>query len=110
MINVLTDGLYEIIEQSKEKIELQLSDALHPVFKAHFENNPLLPGFLQLDLIAEVLNKEIETIVNTKFMKPILPEMHLTFVLSDTKRGQRILILDRQSNTVSDMRVHWKDR
>ena len=110
MVNVLIDGLYEIIEQDDESVELQLSDASHPVFKAHFENNPLLPGFLQLDLIAEILNKEIETIVNTKFMKPILPDMRIVFVMTETKRGQRIKILDQESNIVSDMRVSWKDR
>jgi len=110
MTNVLTEGLYKIITQSDDTVELQLSDASHPVFKAHFKNNPLLPGFLQLDLIAEVLDKEIERIVNTKFMKPILPDMRIVFVMSETKRGQRIKILDQESNIVSDIRVSWKDR
>ncbi|RLA70129.1 MAG: 3-hydroxyacyl-ACP dehydratase [Epsilonproteobacteria bacterium] len=110
MANALSYELYHIISQSDEKVEIELSDASHPVFKAHFENNPLLPGFLQLDIIAEILNKEIEKIVNTKFMKPILPEMRITFKLSETKRGERIQIFDQQLNTVSDIRVHWKDR
>ena len=110
MANILSDGLYTIISQSDDSVELQLSDASHRVFKAHFKNNPLLPGFLLLDLIAEILNKEIETIVYTKFMKPVLPEMRITFIMSETKRGQRIQILDQESNMVSDMWVAWKDR
>ena len=110
MTNILTDGLYEIISLDKEAVELQLSDASHPVFKAHFENNPLLPGFLQLDIIAEILDKEVEAIINTKFMKPILPGMRIKYLLSKTKRGQRVQIFDRESNTVSDMRISWQDR
>ncbi|OQX57063.1 MAG: hypothetical protein B5M52_08135 [Helicobacteraceae bacterium 4484_230] len=110
MTNILTDGLYEIISLDKEAVELQLSDASHPVFKAHFENNPLLPGFLQLDIIAEILDKEVEAIINTKFMKPILPGMCIKYLLSKTKRGQRVQIFDRESNTVSDMRISWQDR
>jgi len=110
MVNVLTDGLYKVIDRSDDIVKLQLSDASHPVFKAHFENNPLLPGFLQLDIIAEILDKEIEKIINTKFMKPIFPDMCITFMVSETKRGQRIQISDLESNTVSDIRVSWRDR
>lgn len=110
MANILTDGLYEIISQDDGVVELQLSDASHPVFKAHFENNPLLPGFLQLDIIAEILNKEVEAIINTKFMKPILPGMGIKYLLSETKRGQRIQIFDQESNVASDMRIIWQDR
>ncbi len=108
MVNILLDGLYRIVNQSDTQIDIELSDASHPVFKAHFENSPLLPGFLQLDIIAEILNKEIDTISNAKFMKPILPKMQISYVISETKRGERIKIIDFESSTFSDFRVTWK--
>jgi 3-hydroxyacyl-[acyl-carrier-protein] dehydratase len=53
--------------------EVTLADEKHPVFKAHFEGNPLLPAFLQIDIISEILNKKLLTIDKSKFKQPILP-------------------------------------
>jgi len=58
-----------------------LTDENHPVFKAHFPNNPILPGFVLLDLSAMVLNVEILSIKKAKFLFPIGPNSILDFYI-----------------------------
>jgi len=49
----------------------------HPVFRAHFEGNPILPGFLQIALIKKVFNLESTSIRKSKFLAPVLPDSEL---------------------------------
>jgi len=65
--------LYRVLSQNKESISLELSDKSHPIFKAHFPKSPLLPGFVMIDMIAEVLGDDIVSIKYSKFIKSIFP-------------------------------------
>jgi len=65
----------------------------HPIFAGHFPGNPILPGVVQVEMMAQAssfifaLTQDIATksnldvalvgITNAKFRKPILPEMDL---------------------------------
>jgi 3-hydroxyacyl-[acyl-carrier-protein] dehydratase len=103
--NSLTEGLYRVISRSDEKVCIELADASHPVFKAHFEGNPILPGFLQLDIIAEILGKEIAEIGSAKFTKMVLPKMRIIYEIGEAKKGYRIVIRNDAGDMFSDFRV-----
>ena len=72
-MRLLSKNLYTYKELSTDSWEVTMSDETHPVFKAHFEGNPLLPAFLQIDIMGEILNKKLLSIDRSKFKLPILP-------------------------------------
>jgi len=103
----LSNGLYRIISQSNESVEIKLTDASHPIFKAHFEGMPLLPGFLQIDMIAEILGKEIDAITSAKFVQKILPEERLTYTIAPTKSGVRVKLSNEFEELCGDFKLKW---
>ena len=70
---ILTQQLYTHIIKEKHEIQVTLADSSHPIFKAHFEGNPLLPAFLQVDIAAEILGITVVGIPRSKFLEPLLP-------------------------------------
>lgn len=72
-MHLLTKNLYTHKRLSENSWEVVMANETHPVFKAHFKGNPLLPAFLQIDIMGEILNKELITIERSKFKVPILP-------------------------------------
>lgn len=72
-MRLLSKNLYTYKELSTDSWEVTMADETHPVFKAHFEGNPLLPAFLQIDIMGELLNKKLLSIDKSKFKLPILP-------------------------------------
>lgn len=69
----LVDNLYKILSKDTFNCSIKLSAKNHPVFKAHFPGNEILPGFLQIDIIAQIFNHKITTINKAKFISLILP-------------------------------------
>lgn len=65
----------------------------HPIFKGHFPNYPILPGVIQVEMMAQAssfglfvihedpfavkLDVALLSIAEAKFRKPVLPEMDL---------------------------------
>jgi 3-hydroxyacyl-[acyl-carrier-protein] dehydratase len=78
---ILISHLYSINANDNEVIEITLADHLHPIFKAHFEGNPLLPAFLQIDILAQILSIDITEIHRSKFMEPIRPLDKIRYAL-----------------------------
>jgi len=107
MENALMQGFYRVVSQQQQRVVVELCDASHPLFRAHFENNPLLPGFMQLDIIAEIEHKKVDAIQSAKFMKMILPGMRIVYELEVTKKGWRIRVSDEEGSLLSDFRVQW---
>lgn len=103
----LSNGLYTVLNQSEETVEIKLSDASHPVFKAHFEGMPLLPGFLQIDIIAEILGKEIDAITSAKFVQKILPAERLIYTIAPTKSGVRVKLTNSSEELCGDFKLKW---
>lgn len=66
-MTLLSKDLYSAKVLDEQRWEVALSGANHPVFKAHFKGNPLLPAFLQIDIFAELLEKKI---VEIQIVKP----------------------------------------
>lgn len=74
---ILTQQLYTHIIKKEREVQVTLASETHPIFKAHFEGNPLLPAFLQVDIAAEILGITVVGISRSKFMKPLLPNDEL---------------------------------
>jgi len=106
----LTQELYRVVSKSENEVVIALSDASHKIFKAHFENMPLLPGFLQVDMIAEVLNKDIMAISSAKFVQKILPAEQLTYRVSPTKSGVRVKLTNSIDELCGDFKLKWVDK
>ncbi len=79
------DGLYKIISKEENKVIVQLSNKEHPIFKAHFPQKPILPGFVHFEIITDAFDIEITTIKKTKFTKMINPKEILTYERNENK-------------------------
>ena len=92
---IILKDLYRVQCHNESMFAIQLSDDMHPVFKAHFPNHPILPGFVLLDISAEVLHVEIASITKAKFLQTILPQSLLYFYCKIN--GKRIQIIVKQN-------------
>lgn len=72
-MNILSSQLYTLIKKEETQALIILGDESHPIFHAHFEGNPILPAFLQVDIVAEIFNLNVIGITRSKFMKPLKP-------------------------------------
>lgn len=72
-MKLLNKNLYSAKKLDENRWEVILSDEDHPIFKAHFEGNPLLPAFIQIDIFTALIEKKITKIERCKFKQPILP-------------------------------------
>jgi len=82
------EGLYKIVSQEKDRIRICLSDHTHPIFQAHFPGNPLLPGFIHFEIIADIFDLEITEIKKAKFISPVLPLQEVVY----TKNGNKFKV------------------
>jgi 3-hydroxyacyl-[acyl-carrier-protein] dehydratase len=106
----LSAGLYYIIKKSDDAVEIELTDASHPVFKAHFEGMPLLPGFLQMDIIAEILGQEIDEVTSAKFVNKILPNEKLVYLIAPTNSGVRVKLSNGSNALCGDFKLKWHQK
>ncbi|MDD2829466.1 MAG: hypothetical protein PHW18_07835 [Sulfuricurvum sp.] len=90
MIESFTDKLYTVESAEERSVSVRLGEASHPIFKAHFEGNPLLPAFLQVDIAAEILGFSVKGISRSKFMEPLLPNDEV--VLEHEERAGKIRV------------------
>lgn len=82
------DDLYSINKLSETEIEVFLGDAEHPIFKAHFPNNPILPAFIHLEIITDIFNVHLIAIKKAKFNAFIVPLQKLLYI----KNANKIMI------------------
>ncbi|AFL69513.1 3-hydroxyacyl-ACP dehydratase [Sulfurospirillum barnesii] len=90
--NTILTNLYTPITLEPHQLSVTLSDAHHPIFQAHFPNNPLLPGFVLLDMSAQLLHVKIKRIQKAKFLKPILPKTTLFFDVTCNEKKVKITV------------------
>jgi len=91
----LTD-FYTITLKNEAYFYVRLSDASHPIFQAHFPTNPIVPGFVLLDMSAEILGIEIMKITKTKFLKNIVPQSLLRFDVMTNNNVLKILVTENE--------------
>jgi len=89
-INQFTCHLYTIASRDISSVVIILANENHPIFKAHFEGNPLLPAFLHVDIAAEIFGFEIMGIVKSKFMIPLLPDDEVVVSVEPYKTGLKV--------------------
>lgn len=73
------DDFYEVLEQLENTVKIRLCGNEHPIFKAHFPTQPILPGFVHFDLIEKLFSLDIQTIKKAKFIEMILPNEELRY-------------------------------
>ena len=98
----MIENLYHIMEQNDESIKIKLAQSSHPIFKAHFPGNPILPGFTQIEIIAQIMNDHIISIKYSKFLSHILPGDTITYSVKKEDKKRRIKIL-KDSKKVSEI-------
>ena len=82
---MLNKNLYILEYKDENKAVIRLSDENHPVFKAHFPTKPILPGFMNFEIVSEIFEIEITAIKKAKFLKVALPNQVLTYEKNDNK-------------------------
>ena len=74
-------------------------EAYLPYLEGHFPESPVVPAVAILDATLHVLKKtykgfEIEEILNSKFMQPILPEMRIRILAHEDEVSQLLWNID----------------
>jgi 3-hydroxyacyl-[acyl-carrier-protein] dehydratase len=76
-------NLYTIIESEISESVIKAVITINPqnqIFEGHFPNNPVLPGIVQLQIIKEIIEKNIKTqlilekATNIKYISVIVPK------------------------------------
>jgi 3-hydroxyacyl-[acyl-carrier-protein] dehydratase len=103
----LTKNLYKVLQNNKTEIIIKLTNEQHPIFQAHFPSNPILPGFLQIDIIAEILQDNIIKIKNTKFIAHIFPNDTITYSIKENNNSKSIKIT-KDNKKISEFKYESK--
>ncbi len=82
--------------------EIQFTQEKHPIFQAHFPNNPLLPGFLHIDIAGELLNKCVYKIIKAKFVQPIFPLDTILFRVEKKENNHYKIITTKENKKCSE--------
>lgn len=77
--NIILDKLYSVKEKDNTHATIVLCDENHPIFKAHFPSNPILPGFVHFEIISDVFDIDVQTIKKAKFSKIVSPKQMLRY-------------------------------
>ena len=81
----ILNNFYTVEYKDESKAIIKLSDENHPIFKAHFPGNPIMPGFVNFEIVADVFNLDITNIKRAKFLKIVLPNQILTYQKNNNK-------------------------
>ena len=72
-------NLYEVKSKDEDSAVVLLCDKNHPVFKAHFPQKPVLPGFIHFEIISDIFGLDITEIKKAKFVKMVLPKQTIEY-------------------------------
>jgi 3-hydroxyacyl-[acyl-carrier-protein] dehydratase len=93
---MILNDFYTLTCKEETRFCVRLSDASHPIFQAHFPKNPIVPGFILLDLSAEILEIEIVKIQKAKFLKNIAPQSVLWFDMQAHEKTLKIYVTQNE--------------
>jgi len=104
-MRLLSQDLYVSKQLEESRWEVTLTNEEHPVFKAHFEGNPLLPAFLQIDIFAELIQRKIVKIERCKFKEPIKPTDIIVYeIIKNIDNMYRVKIL-KKNEMASEIKI-----
>jgi len=106
-MRLLSKDLYSSRQLDEHRWEVTLSDEHHPVFQAHFVGNPLLPAFLQIDIMGEILEKKLISIERTKFKLPILPNDVVIYKIIKVVENKYKIEIKKNEKSTSEFRVTY---
>ena len=89
---MILNDFYTLTCKDETGFCVRLSDANHPIFQAHFPNNPIVAGFILLDMSAEILGIEMVKITKAKFLKNIPPLSVLAFDVQTKEKTLKIRV------------------
>ena len=98
----MIEGIYWIIERSEERVVIKLAEKNHPLFSAHFPGNPILPGFVQIEIVADIVGESIVGIHYSKFISHLFPNDILVCEIRKEGTVTRAKIL-KDSKKVSEI-------
>ncbi|MBU3014486.1 hypothetical protein KO488_06920 [Poseidonibacter lekithochrous] len=97
------NNLYKILNKDNFNCSIKLSSKDHPVFKAHFPDNEILPGFLQIDIIAQIFNHRIISIKKAKFISLILPQDVIDYNIKALDDNKFKIIIKKHEKKISEI-------
>ena len=109
---MLIKDFYKIDQLSSTETDLKASIVLnhdHEVYKGHFPSQPVVPGVIQLQIVKELLEKQLNqklfmgSIAQVKYLIPITP-------LEFTELNISVAIKSDESNTFkTNVSIHFGD-
>lgn len=81
-----------MLSREERRLTLKLCDKEHPIFKAHFPENPILPGFVLLELSALAFGLAEQEISRAKFLHTVLPEETLVFLMEEKEASYKVIV------------------
>lgn len=105
----ITSKLYNVISKDDDTIILQLADKSHPIFKAHFPSNPILPGFCHIEMLSEVLSDEVTEVVLLKLRKKTLPNEKVFYNIINKDSRRKIKILDEENILIGNITYEYNN-
>lgn len=99
----LGNNLYSVLSQNDTTCVIKLASKNHPVFKAHFQDNEILPGFLQIDIIADIFNHKIKSINKAKFLALILPDDVIEYNIKAINNKKFKIIIKKLDKKISEI-------
>ncbi len=78
-MNSFINNFFTVLKKRDSEGTISLCDKEHPIFKAHFPGQPILPGFIHLEIIAELFGEKIKKVKKAKFVKHVEPNSIITY-------------------------------
>ncbi len=93
----MIENLFTVEYKDDDKAVIKLCGENHPVFKAHFPGSPILPGFINFEIVALVFGIEITQIKRAKFLKLIHPNETVKYI----KKGNSFKVFCKDEEVAS---------
>lgn len=93
----MLEGLYEVMSKDENGAVVKLSDENHPIFKAHFPTQPILPGFIHFEIVSNIFELPMTAIKKAKFSNLVSPKQILRY----ERNGNKFRVFCEEKEMVS---------
>lgn len=99
----LLNTLFEILKKENDYYVLKVASKEHDIFKAHFPDNEILPGFIQIEIISSLMNHEIISIKKAKFISLVKPNDIISYDISTKDNIKYKVVIKKDDKKVSEI-------